>query len=170
MVHSFKTVSCALLDVMTSSLVPVKPWDDSLSVLPTVEVEEFCQTCPDAAHPHTTYVNNLYVYPLSLNYSNQKVFSKVMKKLKFPIKKQNRSRTIFRWDGCVNEWSFLHYPTFSPGKKYFRQDRIQRFWRRECEASKGISNVLSEVSFVTLIWDFLSQCSCESVNVRVDLI
>lgn len=63
-------------NVMTSSLVPVKPWDDSLSVLPTVEVEEFCQTCPDAAHPHTTYVNNLYVYPLSLNYSNQKVFSK----------------------------------------------------------------------------------------------
>lgn len=86
MMHSFKTVSCALLDVMTSSLVPVKPWDDSLSVLPTVEVEEFCQTCPDAAHPHTTYVNNLYVYPLSLNYSNQKVFSKVMKKLKFPVK------------------------------------------------------------------------------------
>lgn len=71
-----------LLDVMTSSLVPVKPWDDSLSVLPTVEVEEFCQTCPEAAHPHTTYVNNLYVYPLSLNYSNQKVFSKVTRRSK----------------------------------------------------------------------------------------
>ena len=82
MVHSLITASCLLLDVMTSSLVPVKPWDDSLSVLPTVEVEEFCQTCPEAAHPHTTYVNNLYVYPLSLNYSNQKVFSKVTRRSK----------------------------------------------------------------------------------------
>ena len=48
-----------------------------LKFRPTVEVEEFCQSCPEAAHPHTAYVNNLYVYPLSLNYSNQKVFSKV---------------------------------------------------------------------------------------------
>ena len=68
------------LDVMTSSLVPVKPWDDSLTVRSTMEVEEFSQSFPEAAHPHTAYVNNLYVYPLSLNYSNQKVFSKVKKK------------------------------------------------------------------------------------------
>ena len=65
---------------MTSSLVPVKPWDDSLTVRSTMEVEEFSQSFPEAAHPHTAYVNNLYVYPLSLNYSNQKVFSKVKKK------------------------------------------------------------------------------------------
>ncbi|XP_022797946.1 dedicator of cytokinesis protein 11-like [Stylophora pistillata] len=61
---------------LTSSLVPVKPWDDSLNVRPTVEVEEFSESCPEAAHPHIFYVNNFYVYPLSLNYSNQKVFSK----------------------------------------------------------------------------------------------
>ena len=67
-----------LTDCLTSSLVPIKPWDESCGVIrPTVEVEEFCQSCPEAAHPHTAYVNNLYVYPLSLNYSNQKVFSKV---------------------------------------------------------------------------------------------
>lgn len=104
MVHRLITASCFLLDVMTSSLVPVKPWDDSLSVLPTVEVEEFCQTCPDAAHPHTTYANNLYVYPLSLNYSNQKVFSKVKKQLKFPIKKvpqQCSTETIESMNECV---------------------------------------------------------------------
>ena len=53
-------------------------WDESFGVIrPTVEVEEFYQSCPRAAHPHTAYVNILYVYPLSLNYSNQKVFSKV---------------------------------------------------------------------------------------------
>ena len=59
-----------LTDCLTSSLVPIKPWDESCGVIrPTVEVEEFCQSCPEAAHPHTAYVNNLYVYPLSLNYS-----------------------------------------------------------------------------------------------------
>ena len=62
----------------------MKPWDDSSGVIrPTVEVEEFCQSCPEAAHPHTSYVNNLYVYPLALNYSNQKVFSKVNSLLRF---------------------------------------------------------------------------------------
>ena len=67
-----------LTDCLTSSLVPIKPWDESCGVIrPTVEVEEFCQSCLEATHPHTAYINNLYVYPLSLNYSNQKVFSKV---------------------------------------------------------------------------------------------
>ena len=66
------------LDSLTSSLIPLKPWDDSSCVIrPTVEIEEFSQAFPEAAHPYTSYVNNLYVYPLSLNYSNQKVFSKV---------------------------------------------------------------------------------------------
>ena len=66
------------LDSLTSSLIPLKPWDDSSVVIrPTVEIEEFSQAFPEAAHPYTSYVNNLYVYPLSLNYSNQKVFSKV---------------------------------------------------------------------------------------------
>ena len=65
-------------DSLTSSLIPLKPWDDSSGVIrPTVEIEEFSQAFPEAAHPYTSYVNNLYVYPLSLNYSNQKVFSKV---------------------------------------------------------------------------------------------
>ena len=66
------------LDSLTSSLISLKPWDDSSGVIrPTVEVEEFSQAFPEAAHPYTSYVNNLYVYPLLLNYSNQKVFSKV---------------------------------------------------------------------------------------------
>ena len=70
------------LDSITSSLIPLKPWDDSSGVIrPTVEIEEFSQAFPEAAHPYTSYVNNLYVYPLSLNYSNQKVFSKVSNSL-----------------------------------------------------------------------------------------
>ena len=65
-------------DSLTSSLIPLKPWDDSSGVIrPTVEIEEFSQAFPEAAHPYTSYINNLYVYPLSLSYSNQKVFSKV---------------------------------------------------------------------------------------------
>ncbi|XP_048588509.1 dedicator of cytokinesis protein 9 isoform X4 [Nematostella vectensis] len=60
----------------TPSLIPVKPFDFKDRDPPTLEVEEFCQSFPEAAYPHTTYVNNFYVYPISLNFNNQKVFSK----------------------------------------------------------------------------------------------
>ncbi|XP_073255433.1 dedicator of cytokinesis protein 11-like [Porites lutea] len=74
---SLKTYNEGITNSITSSLIPLKPWDDSSGVIrPTVEIEEFSQAFPEAAHPYTSYVNNLYVYPLSLNYSNQKVFSK----------------------------------------------------------------------------------------------
>ncbi|KAK2573394.1 Dedicator of cytokinesis protein 9 [Acropora cervicornis] len=58
---SIKSYKEGITNCLTSSLVPVKPWDDSYGVVrSTVEVEEFCQSCPEAAHPHTAYVNNLY--------------------------------------------------------------------------------------------------------------
>jgi hypothetical protein len=66
-----------IVDVLTPSLLGVKPFHYSVKTLPTLEIEEFNQLFPEAANPHTTYVNNFYIYPLSLNYNNQKVFSKV---------------------------------------------------------------------------------------------
>ena len=65
---------------MTSSLHPVKPflgheYDYSVSL----EVDEFL---PQEAHLCSTfdsYVNHLYVYPLSLKYDSQKIFTKVSK-------------------------------------------------------------------------------------------
>ncbi|XP_068733995.1 dedicator of cytokinesis protein 9-like isoform X4 [Montipora capricornis] len=95
---SVKTYSERITNCLTSSLLPIKPWDESSGVIrPTVEVEEFCQSCPEAAHPHTAYVNNLYVYPLSLNYSNQKVFSKarnISVKIEFRDSDDEHSRPL----------------------------------------------------------------------------
>ena len=62
---------------MTSSLLPVKPFNESIKVHPTVEVAEFVPTIPEAVHPFIVYTNNFYVYPLSLNFNNQKFYSKV---------------------------------------------------------------------------------------------
>ena len=65
------------VDCMTSSLLPVKPFKESFNVQPTLEVQEFVPAIPEAVHPHMVYVNNFYVYPLSLNFNNQKFYSKV---------------------------------------------------------------------------------------------
>ena len=62
---------------MTSSLLPVKPFDDKQRIQPTVEVQEFIPSIPEAVHPYMVYTNNLYVYPLSLNFNSQKFYSKV---------------------------------------------------------------------------------------------
>ncbi|XP_068686795.1 dedicator of cytokinesis protein 9-like [Montipora foliosa] len=95
---SVKTHSERITNCLTSSLLPIKPWDESCGVIrPTVEVEEFCQSFPEAAHPHTAYVNNLYVYPLSLNYSNQTVFSKarnISVKIEFRDSDDEHSRPL----------------------------------------------------------------------------
>ena len=71
------TVFVYIADCLTPSLVPVKPFNKHNKVPPVLEVQEFNQACPEAAYPHTTYVNNLYVYPIFLNYSNQKTYHKV---------------------------------------------------------------------------------------------
>lgn len=63
-------------DTVTSSYVPVKPFEDGCERV-SVEVEEFL---PDEAkynYPFTTYKNQLYIYPLQLKYDNQKTFTKV---------------------------------------------------------------------------------------------
>lgn len=67
---------CVLPDTVTSSYVPVKPFEDGCEQV-SVEIEEFL---PDEAkynYPFTTYKNQLYIYPLQLKYDNQKTFTKV---------------------------------------------------------------------------------------------
>lgn len=73
------------LGTLTSSLVPVAPFaTEEASAFPdqlTKEVKEFAPLKAYHPHlhyyPHTTYVNTLYVYPLSLKYDTQKMFTKV---------------------------------------------------------------------------------------------
>ena len=139
------------IDSLTSSLVPVKPWDDSLNVRSTVEVEEFSQSCPEAAHPHISYVNNFYVYPLALNYSNQKVYSKVKCQLNISVQTDPGHACLvfssrFRFWFQVHN-SYCNSPCYlsSSGKKHFCEDWIQRFWWWKCQTPQGISNCLRDL-------------------------
>ncbi|XP_064615017.1 dedicator of cytokinesis protein 9-like [Liolophura sinensis] len=63
-------------DSLTSSLVPVKPFNSPPSHIPTIEVEEFIPEKGDAVSPFMSYVNHLYVYPHLLKYDSQKHFTK----------------------------------------------------------------------------------------------
>ena len=63
-------------DTVTSSYVPVKPFEDGCERV-SVEIEEFLPVEAKYNYPFTTYKNQLYVYPLQLKYDNQKTFTKV---------------------------------------------------------------------------------------------
>ncbi|XP_065137880.1 dedicator of cytokinesis protein 10 isoform X6 [Paramisgurnus dabryanus] len=61
---------------VTSSYVPLRPFEDGNLHAATVEVEEFQQNSPKFAHPYTVYKNHIYVYPKHLKYDSQKSFAK----------------------------------------------------------------------------------------------
>lgn len=65
------------LDCVTSSYVPVRPFEDLSKHQPTVEVEEFVQDSTKFTLPHRVYRNHIYVYPKHLKYDSQKSFAKV---------------------------------------------------------------------------------------------
>ncbi|XP_055012660.1 dedicator of cytokinesis protein 11 isoform X2 [Boleophthalmus pectinirostris] len=72
------TIECVPPDfsnTVTSSYIPVKPFEDSCERV-SVEVEEFLSQEAKYNCPFTTYKNQLYVYPLQLKYDNQKTFTK----------------------------------------------------------------------------------------------
>lgn len=69
--------SNVLLGCVTSSYVPVKPFEDLSKHQPTVEVEEFVQDSTKFTQPHRVYRNHIYVYPKHLKYDSQKSFAKV---------------------------------------------------------------------------------------------
>uniref|UniRef100_A0A8B9RJW5 Dedicator of cytokinesis 10 n=1 Tax=Astyanax mexicanus TaxID=7994 RepID=A0A8B9RJW5_ASTMX len=62
---------------VTSSYVPLKPFEDSSLHVPTVEVDEFLQDSAKFAQPYRVYKNHIYVYPKHLKYDSQKSFAKV---------------------------------------------------------------------------------------------
>ncbi|KAJ8256276.1 hypothetical protein COCON_G00184280 [Conger conger] len=73
------SVDCVPLEhpnCVTSSYVPVKPFEGTELHAPTVEVEEFLQETPRFCQPHQVYRNHLYVYPRHLKYDSQKSFAK----------------------------------------------------------------------------------------------
>ena len=66
-----------LLDTLTPSYVPVKPFPMPPTNPPALEIEEFVPEKGQLSNPHSSYANNLYVYPLSLKFDSQKSFTKV---------------------------------------------------------------------------------------------
>ncbi|EFA03420.2 Dedicator of cytokinesis protein 11-like Protein [Tribolium castaneum] len=61
---------------LTTALVPLKPFPVPPSTEPTIEIAEFEASSEKDVHPYTTFVNHLYVYPLSLNFDTQKMFAR----------------------------------------------------------------------------------------------
>uniref|UniRef100_A0A7N6AXM4 Dedicator of cytokinesis 10 n=1 Tax=Anabas testudineus TaxID=64144 RepID=A0A7N6AXM4_ANATE len=61
---------------VTSSYIPVKPFEELSKHQPTVEVEEFVQDTTKFTQPHRVYKNHIYVYPKHLKYDSQKSFAK----------------------------------------------------------------------------------------------
>lgn len=59
-------------DCLTCSLSPLKPFSASPNSEVTVEVAELC---PEP-QPFTSYLNHLYVYPQSLAFDTQKMFTR----------------------------------------------------------------------------------------------
>ncbi|XP_061734542.1 dedicator of cytokinesis protein 10 isoform X2 [Nerophis ophidion] len=69
-------VPLELPNCVTSSYVPVKPFEDLSKHQPTVEVEEFVQDTTKFTQPYRVYKNHIYVYPKHLKYDSQKSFAK----------------------------------------------------------------------------------------------
>ncbi|WAR28617.1 DOCK9-like protein [Mya arenaria] len=65
-----------LPNTVTSSFVPVKPFPTPPADPIAIEIEEFVPAKGQFNSPFDSYVNNLYVYPLSLKYDSQKSFTK----------------------------------------------------------------------------------------------
>ncbi|XP_069474277.1 dedicator of cytokinesis protein 10 isoform X2 [Ambystoma mexicanum] len=61
---------------VTSSFIPVKPFQATEKHPPTVEVEEFGQVSTKYSQPYRTYKNQIYLYPKHLKYDSQRSFSK----------------------------------------------------------------------------------------------
>lgn len=64
-------------DCVTSSFIPIKPFNDIKEHQPTVEVEEFVQESTKYSRPYRVYKNQIYIYPKHLKYDSQKYFNKV---------------------------------------------------------------------------------------------
>ncbi|KAF5890555.1 dedicator of cytokinesis protein 9-like isoform X5, partial [Clarias magur] len=72
---SVDSVAPDLINCVTSSYIPVRPFEGSERGI-LLEVEEFVPCIAKCSQPFTTYNNHLYVYPKHLKYDNQKAFAK----------------------------------------------------------------------------------------------
>ena len=64
------------LDCLTTSLNAIKPFPSPPIDEPTLEVAEFPGSSERDLSPYVTFLNHLYIYPLSLSFESQKIFSR----------------------------------------------------------------------------------------------
>ncbi|XP_061089370.1 dedicator of cytokinesis protein 9-like isoform X1 [Conger conger] len=65
-----------LTNCVTSSYIPVRPFETNGKTNVLFEVEEFVPCIAKCSQPFTNYNNHLYVYPRHLKYDSQKSFAK----------------------------------------------------------------------------------------------
>ncbi|TTI92372.1 Dedicator of cytokinesis protein 9 [Bagarius yarrelli] len=99
------SVAPDVINCVTSSYVPVRPYDENESG-PLLEVEEFVPCIAKCSQPFTTYNNHLYVYPKHLKYDNQKSFAKI--KIELPTQLHEKHHLLF---------TFYHISCDSSAKK-----------------------------------------------------
>lgn len=63
-------------DCLTTTHMPLKPFPVPPVAEPTFEITEFLGTNDRDVYPYTTFRNHLFVYPLTLNFDSQKLFSR----------------------------------------------------------------------------------------------
>ncbi|XP_050306735.1 dedicator of cytokinesis protein 9 isoform X2 [Anthonomus grandis grandis] len=61
---------------LTTSIAPLKPFPLPPINEPSFEITEFEGLSEKELNPYTTFLNHLYVYPLSLNFDTQKIFTR----------------------------------------------------------------------------------------------
>ncbi|XP_006571706.1 dedicator of cytokinesis protein 9 isoform X1 [Apis mellifera] len=63
-------------NTLSTSLAPLKPFPLPPISEPTFEIAEFESISEKDVHPYTTYINHLYVYPQTLCFDTQKIFTR----------------------------------------------------------------------------------------------
>lgn len=73
---NFRWLLFCSADCLTTSLNAIKPFPTPPVDEPTLEVTEFPGSSERDLCPYTSYLNHLYLYPLSLSFESQKIFSR----------------------------------------------------------------------------------------------
>lgn len=63
-------------DSLTTTLMPLKPFPMPPTSEPSYEIAEFSVNLDRDMYPYTTFVNHLFIYPQSLQFDSQKLFSR----------------------------------------------------------------------------------------------
>lgn len=75
---SHQTLTCyrSISDILTPSLTAIKPFPKPQIDEPTLEIAEFPGSSERDLNPYTNFLNHLYIYPSSLAFESQKLFSR----------------------------------------------------------------------------------------------